>query len=180
MQEQWPSRRASVAGDDIIEIRPRAFRSLLLTFDDSIQGNIPAILGDDEDERVDTLVRLLRGTSEKDLQQLLTALQLAWENSPTNGDGDRGMWPWPLWNWRQPSRTRRLVYAWCMSRTNIDLDDEACRAVMERYQLSSKRDAVNFALRTLAAEALTVEEARGLRGSGWDGDLDELRTSRAG
>ena len=67
-----------------------------------------------------------------------------------------------------------------MSRTNIDLDDEACRAVMERYQLRSKRDAVNFALRTLAAEPLSAEEARRLRGSGWEGNLDEIRTSRAG
>lgn len=73
-----------------------------------------------------------------------------------------------------------LVYRWCMSRTNIDLDDEACRVVMERYQLGSKRDAVNFALRTLAAEPFTVEEARRLRGSGWDGNLDDLRTSRDG
>ena len=73
-----------------------------------------------------------------------------------------------------------LVYRMCMSRTNIDLDEDACRAVMERYQLRSKRDAVNFALRTLAAEPLTVEEARQLRGSGWEGNLDELRTSRAG
>ena len=73
-----------------------------------------------------------------------------------------------------------LVYAVCMSRTNIDLDDEACRAVMERYQLSTKRDAVNFALRALAAEPLSVDEARRLRGSGWEGDLDEMRASRAG
>jgi len=72
------------------------------------------------------------------------------------------------------------VYAVCMSRTNIDLDDEACRAVMERYQLSTKRDAVNFALRTLAAEPLSVDDARRLRGSGWEGDLDEMRASRAG
>ena len=49
---------------------------------------------------------------------------------------------------------------------------------MERYQLRSKRDAVNFALRTLAAEPLTVEEARALRGSGWEGDLDEMRLGR--
>jgi Arc/MetJ family transcription regulator len=68
----------------------------------------------------------------------------------------------------------------CMSRTNIDLDDEACRAVMERYQLRSKRDAVNFALRTLAAEPLSAEEARRLRGSGWEGNLDEMRTTTAG
>jgi Arc/MetJ family transcription regulator len=62
-----------------------------------------------------------------------------------------------------------------MSRTNIDIDEEACRIVMERYRLATKRDAVNYALRTLAAEALTLEDARALRGSGWDGDLDEMR-----
>lgn len=67
-----------------------------------------------------------------------------------------------------------------MARTNIDLDDEACRAVMKRYQLASKRDAVNFALRTLAAEPLPLDEARALRGSGWDGDLGEMRATRAG
>jgi len=67
-----------------------------------------------------------------------------------------------------------------MSRTNIDLDDEACRAVMERYHLASKREAVNFALRTVAAEPLGLEAARALRGSGWDGDLGEIRTRRTG
>ena len=67
-----------------------------------------------------------------------------------------------------------------MSRTNIDLDDEACRSVMERYQIATKRDAVNFALRTIAAEPLSLEDALALRGSGWDGDLDEMRSSRAG
>ena len=66
-----------------------------------------------------------------------------------------------------------------MSRTNIDIDDEACAAVMRRYQLMTKREAVNFALRTLAAEPLSVDEARRLRGSGWDGDLDEMRNHRA-
>ncbi|HXV62435.1 MAG TPA: type II toxin-antitoxin system VapB family antitoxin [Vicinamibacteria bacterium] len=65
-----------------------------------------------------------------------------------------------------------------MSRTNIDIDDEACAEVMRRFRLATKRDAVNFALRTLAAEPLTVDEARGLRGSGWDGDLEEMRKSR--
>ena len=67
-----------------------------------------------------------------------------------------------------------------MSRTNIDIDEDACRVVMERYQLSTKRDAVNFALRTVAGEPLSLKKARALRGSGWDGDLDEMRTSRAG
>ena len=52
--------------------------------------------------------------------------------------------------------------------------------VMRRYHLTSKRDAVNFALRALASEALDLEQARSLRGSGWDGDLDALRASRTG
>ena len=67
-----------------------------------------------------------------------------------------------------------------MSRTNIDLDEAACRAVMERYHLSTKRDAVNFALRTVAAEPLGLDEAHRLRGSGWDGDLDRMRAGRTG
>jgi Arc/MetJ family transcription regulator len=50
--------------------------------------------------------------------------------------------------------------------------------VMARYHFRTKREAVNFALRTLAAEPLSVEEARGLRGSGWEGDLDEMRAGR--
>jgi Arc/MetJ family transcription regulator len=67
-----------------------------------------------------------------------------------------------------------------MARTNIDIDDVACRAVMDRYHLASKRDAVNFALRAVAGEPLTIEGARELRGSGWDGDLEELRGTRGG
>ena len=70
------------------------------------------------------------------------------------------------------------VYRWCMTRTNIDIDDEAAAIVMKRYQLRTKRDAVNFALRTLAAEALSLEEALAMQGSGWEGDLDEMRASR--
>ncbi len=71
-----------------------------------------------------------------------------------------------------------LVYNTCMSRTNIDIDDAACAVVLKRYQLATKRDAVNFALRALAAEPLTLDEARNLRGSGWEGDLDEMRGDR--
>jgi Arc/MetJ family transcription regulator len=65
----------------------------------------------------------------------------------------------------------------CMARTNIDIDDDACSAVMRRYGLATKREAVNFALRELAA-AISVTEARGLKGSGWEGDLDQLRSTR--
>jgi len=65
-----------------------------------------------------------------------------------------------------------------MSRTNIDLDDSAVEIVMARFNLSTKREAVNFALRALAAEPLPLEQARSLRGSGWEGDLDTMRGSR--
>jgi Arc/MetJ family transcription regulator len=64
-----------------------------------------------------------------------------------------------------------------MGRTNVDIDDHACSVVMRRYGLATKRDAVNFALRELAAE-LSLDEARGLKGSGWDGDLEQMRASR--
>lgn len=73
----------------------------------------------------------------------------------------------------------RVVYHWCMTRTNVDIDDEACERVMARYHLRSKREAVNLALRLVAGEALGPEQARQLRGSGWDGDIDEMRSSRA-
>ncbi len=65
-----------------------------------------------------------------------------------------------------------------MARTNVDIDDEACAAVMRRFGLVTKRDAVNLALRRLAAEPLELDEARLLRGSGWDGDLDGMRAGR--
>lgn len=65
-----------------------------------------------------------------------------------------------------------------MGRTNIDIDDEACDVVMQRYHLTTKREAVNFALRTLAGEPLSLEKARRLRGSGWQGDLEDMRAAR--
>ena len=67
-----------------------------------------------------------------------------------------------------------------MARTNIDIDDDACHAVMRRYHLATKRAAVNFALRTVAAESLSLERAKQLRGSGWEGDLDASRSARTG
>jgi Arc/MetJ family transcription regulator len=66
-----------------------------------------------------------------------------------------------------------------MARTNIDIDEELCQRVMERYHLSTKREAVNLALRQVAGEPLGLDEARSMRGTGWDGDLDEMRMNRA-
>lgn len=65
-----------------------------------------------------------------------------------------------------------------MGRTNIDIDEAACREVMSRYRLATKREAVNLALRRLAGEPLNLTDARAMRGSGWDGNLDDMRASR--
>lgn len=69
------------------------------------------------------------------------------------------------------------VYPESMGRTNIEIDDELLAKVMKLYRLRTKRQAVDFALRRLISE----DPHRGmlaLRGSGWDGDLDEMRQSR--
>lgn len=66
-----------------------------------------------------------------------------------------------------------------MARTNIDIDDEACAGVMRRYGFKTKREAVNFALRSVAPKPMSLKEARAMCGFGWDGDLDEMRGRRA-
>ena len=71
-----------------------------------------------------------------------------------------------------------MAYVKCMSRTNVDIDDQACAVVMRRYGLATKRDAINFALRKLAAEPASVDDARALRGIGWEGDLEAMRSNR--
>ena len=66
-----------------------------------------------------------------------------------------------------------------MARTNMDIDDRACAEIMRRYRFTTKRQAINFALRTLAAEPASADEARSLRGSRWEGDLDAMRSNHA-
>lgn len=71
------------------------------------------------------------------------------------------------------------MYDECIARTNVDIDDRACAQVMRRYQLPTKREAINFALRTLTAEPASADEARALRGIGWEGNLDSMRSTRS-
>ena len=72
-----------------------------------------------------------------------------------------------------------VAYRRCMARTNIDIDEAACAEIMRRYQFKTKRDAVNFALKVVASEPLSLREAKQLRGIGWEGDLDEMRGSKS-
>ncbi len=62
-----------------------------------------------------------------------------------------------------------------MARTNIDLDDELIGRAMRLYGLPSKRETVDLALRRLVGEPMTRDEALAMEGTGWDGNLDELR-----
>jgi Arc/MetJ family transcription regulator len=66
-----------------------------------------------------------------------------------------------------------------MGRTNIEIDDELIERVMRRYRLPSKRAAVELALQRLAGEPMSREEALAMEGTGWSGDLDELRAPDA-
>lgn len=50
-------------------------------------------------------------------------------------------------------------------RTNIAIDDDHLRAVMDRYGMRTKTEAVDFALRHLAGQPMTREEAMSMRGA---------------
>lgn len=65
-----------------------------------------------------------------------------------------------------------------MSRANIDIDDELAAEVMRRFGLTTKRAAVDLALRRLVGSPLSREFLLGLEGVGWEGDLDDLRSDR--
>lgn len=46
---------------------------------------------------------------------------------------------------------------------------------MRLYRLNSKREAVDLALRRLVSEPMSRDEALAMRGTGWGGDLEEMR-----
>jgi Arc/MetJ family transcription regulator len=63
-----------------------------------------------------------------------------------------------------------------MTRTNIEIDDRLVDRAMSLYRLPSKREAVDLALRRLVGEPMSREEALGMEGAGWAGDLAEIRS----
>ena len=68
------------------------------------------------------------------------------------------------------------VYGGAVSRTNIDIDDDLVAGVMRRYGLSTKKEAVDFALRQVSVVPMTSREMQAMRGSGWGADLEEFRS----
>ena len=72
----------------------------------------------------------------------------------------------------------------CMSRTNIDLDDELVEIVMNRFSLPTKKSAVEMALRRLVEETdqmKLIEVFTGLGADSGDGvkAQDDRSTARA-
>ena len=55
-------------------------------------------------------------------------------------------------------------------RTNIEIEDTYLRAVMDRYGLHTKTEAVELALRHLAGQPMSREEALAMRGAHALGD----------
>jgi Arc/MetJ family transcription regulator len=51
------------------------------------------------------------------------------------------------------------------SRTNIEIDDLYVRRIMDRYGVHTKTEAVDLALRHLAGQPMTREEALAMQGA---------------
>jgi Arc/MetJ family transcription regulator len=60
-----------------------------------------------------------------------------------------------------------------VARTNIDIDQELARRVMDAYGFESMREAIDFALRELLEPEM--RDWLKLEGMGWEGDLAVLR-----
>jgi Arc/MetJ family transcription regulator len=62
---------------------------------------------------------------------------------------------------------RAYVYGWCMTRvrTNIEIEDVYVRRIMDRYGIHTKTEAVDLALRHLAGQPMTREEALAMEGA---------------
>ena len=56
-------------------------------------------------------------------------------------------------------------------RTNIEIEETVLRAVMERYRIRTKTEAVDLALRHLAGQPMTREEALAMQGVHAIGDV---------
>ena len=68
---------------------------------------------------------------------------------------------------RLHTRSTRHVYGACMSRvrTNIEIEDTYVKAIMDRFGVHTKTEAVDLALRHLAGQPMTRDEALAMRGA---------------
>lgn len=66
-----------------------------------------------------------------------------------------------------------------MTRTNIEIDDELVARAMQKYGLTTKRSAVELALKRLVGPPLSGaalhDFLREIEGTGWDADPEIMR-----
>ena len=58
-----------------------------------------------------------------------------------------------------------------VARTNIDIDETTLDVVMRRYGLRTKTEAVDLALRRLAGQPMTIDDALAMRGARAIGEI---------
>ncbi len=58
-------------------------------------------------------------------------------------------------------------------RTNIEIEDTYVRTIMDRYGIHTKTEAVDLALRYLAGQPMTREEALAMEGANAIGEIPE-------
>jgi Arc/MetJ family transcription regulator len=65
------------------------------------------------------------------------------------------------------------VYVWCIARTrtNIEIEDDYIAVIKDRFGVRTKTDAVDLALRHLAGQPMTRDEALAMRGGGAIGTI---------
>lgn len=63
-------------------------------------------------------------------------------------------------------------------RTNIEIEDTHLQAIMDRYGARTKTEAVDLALRHLAGQPMTRDEALAMRGAHALGAVPKDRTPR--
>jgi Arc/MetJ family transcription regulator len=64
------------------------------------------------------------------------------------------------------------------ARTNIEIEDAYVQAIMDRFGVRTKTEAVDLALRHLAGQPMTREEATAMRGARAMGDVPSDRGPR--
>jgi Arc/MetJ family transcription regulator len=64
------------------------------------------------------------------------------------------------------------------ARTNIEIDDQLVQTIMDRFGVHTKTEAVDLALRHLAGQPMSREEALAMRGARAIGEVDEDTTPR--
>ena len=79
----------------------------------------------------------------------------------------------PMYREAEPSLSGR-------ERVELTVTARLLDTIRERYGFADRSAAAEFALRRIAVVPMTREEALAMQGTGWGGDLDELRAGDPG